>query len=102
MTLAEVPAAFVEARVAARLAARHAPGSRPRNTCRYCGRVRLADGGLDGHARCLVSVSFQRALYELWFSSPELTKADIARACGIGAMVIHRWFSHVERIGRAA
>lgn len=105
MTLADLPTAYSAARAEASAAALVVDDV-PLNTCRYCGHYfRLPTGTtttLDGHARCCVSLQFQRALYELWWSTPGLGKECIAEICGVSVVAVQKWLANVERNGRAA
>lgn len=106
MTLADLPSAYAAARAEASAAALGVVEDMPPNTCRYCGKhLRLpfpVNTTLDGHARCCVPLAFQRAVYELWWSSPELNKERIASICGVSVVAVQKWLAHVERVGRAA
>lgn len=105
MTLSDLPVLCAAARAEAS-AGKPVAEDVPPNTCRYCGQYfRLPPGtvtSLDGHACCCVSLAFQRALYELWWSSPTLSKETIAKACGVSIVAVDKWIANVERLGRAA
>lgn len=106
MTLADLPAAFIEARAQAASTARYSRSSVPSDTCRYCGRARgrmWPSARTDGHSRCLVGRSFQRALYELWLRDPSATQEKIAGLCDVSLSTVRIWLLNVEaRIGPTA
>ena len=104
ITFADLPAAFSAARAEASAAALGVVEDMPPNTCRYCGKFMRPWGGRrsDGHVRCIVPLAFQRAVFELWWTSPTLTPEQIAEACGVSASTVRGWIANVERMGRAA
>lgn len=106
MTLDELPAAFVEARAQAAATARYSKSSVPPDICRYCGRARgrmWPSSKADGHSRCLVGRSFQRALYGLWLRDPAATQEKIASLCDVSLSTVRTWLLNVEtRIGTTA
>lgn len=101
LTLADIPAAFAAARAEVDAAAPDA-STRPPGRCRYCDDSRLITAELQAHARCIVPLAFQRAVYQLWRGSWAATQKCIAEACGVSIAVVGRWLRHVERVERAA
>lgn len=99
MTLSDLPTAYSTARAEASAAALGVVEDLPPNTCRYCGRYLYQWPGtpIDGHARCLVSIQFQRAVRDLLWSSALVTQAKVAEACGVSIAVVKRWIDNVER-----
>ena len=93
LTLDELPQALASARAAASAAAQFSAGEAPPRTCRYCGRFWTWQGASnnDGHAACLVTESFRRALEELWRSSPTMNMQALASMCGTSKATINAW-----------
>lgn len=104
MTLSDLPAAYAAARAEASAHALGVVEDLPPNTCRYCGKhlSPWPDKPIDGHARCLIPLSFQRAIYDLWRHDVTATQKRIAEACGVSMATVERWRRNVERKGRAA
>lgn len=98
ITIADLAAAFVDARTAASLTAVFPSASVPPKTCRYCGKYWLSWAGthLNGHARCAVSLDFQRAVLTLYRSSPATVK-QIAEVCGVSASNVAAWMRCADR-----
>lgn len=103
MTLSDLPALYAAARSEAS-ASKPVIEDLPPNICRYCGKhLRLLPGtSNDGHAKCVVGLVFQRAVYELWWSSPAMALDQIAEACGVSVATVRAWIANVEKVGRAA
>jgi len=103
MTLADLPRLYAAARAEAS-AGKPVVEDVPPDTCRYCGKhLHLWPGTrISGHARCIVPLSFQRAVYELWRGDPSVTMKSIAQACDVSSNVVYRWRANVEKHGRAA
>lgn len=101
MTLAELPGRFAAARSAASAAARYSSTEAPPDVCRYCGgHLRLfqhqRNRALDGHARCCVTLEFQLEVYNLWWNTLNLSRSQIAKACGVSATAVSRWLSNAS------
>lgn len=99
MTIADLAAAFVDARAAASLTAVFSSDSVPPRTCRYCGKYRgfWAGGKTDGHAKCLVSIEFQREVLALYRSGPAITVRQIAKICGVTPENVTAWMRNADR-----
>lgn len=104
MILLDLPSAFAAARAEASAAARGVVEDAPPNTCRYCGRYlhQWPDARIDGHAKCIVGLAFQRAVYNLWRTDHRVTMKTIAETLGVSLNVVYRWRANVEKMGRAA
>jgi len=97
MTLDDLPKLFATARIEASTSARYVTGAAPHGVCRYCGEALqlFQSHGLDGHARCCVTIQFQRAVYMLYWNTPRLNKTSIAKACGVSITAVSKWIDRV-------
>jgi hypothetical protein len=100
MTLADLRAAFDADRATLQLAASD-PNLIPPNTCRYCGLAwwHWAGSKLDGHAQCVVSAEFKRAVLELKTSGLEdgtlVTYKQIAGALDVSIAIVRAWVAPI-------
>ena len=71
----------------------------PRHTCRYCGSFwkPFANSTLPGHARCMVTLEFQREIVALLRANPRITFDAVARACDVGVQVVRAWWANATR-----
>lgn len=90
LTLAEMRAAFVDARCTQNSMARLLA---PSGICRYCGGAwtRPPSCRNDGHANCMVTPAFRRAVTETWISSAGVTRKVIAETCGVSLWTVNAW-----------
>lgn len=97
VTLADLPAAYTEARTAA-IATQLSADPKPL-TCRYCGKhwSYWAGGKHDGHVVCVVTLEFQRALCKMYRSDPCLSMQTVADACGVTLSVVIAWIRNTDR-----
>lgn len=104
MTLADLRTAFEAARAEASASALGVVEDLPPNTCRYCGEYLYQWSGtpIDGHARCIVPLPFQRAVRDLLWSSATITQTQVAAACGVSVAVVSRWIGNVAKKDRTA
>lgn len=96
--LADLPAAYAQARAAA-TAARKLDDPPPL-TCRYCGKLWRPWAGSkhDGHVACVVPLEFQRALLKLYRAVPGLSMQTIATTCSVTLSTVNRWLRNAERM----
>jgi len=102
LTLESLPEAFALARAESSRTAKHAAGEAPYRTCRYCGEfmsdsLLSPNSVLDGHARCCVPLSFQRAVRRLWWTTIGLSGERIGRACGVSVTAVNKWIRNADR-----
>lgn len=100
----ELPEALASARAAASAAAKFPAGAAPQRTCRYCGGFWACYGATtnDGHAVCLVTEPFRRALVKLWSSSPTMSMQALATLCGTSRATINAWIHGRSRTPRGS
>lgn len=99
---------YPAARIEADAAARYRSGDEPTGICRYCGKYRPAFTGsqIDGHARCLVPIVFQRRMNEVLGGPGGPTMTAVASALGVSLAVLRAWYrnplAQAERRTRVA
>lgn len=100
MTLSDLPSAYTAARAEAS-SGKPVVEDIPPDTCRYCGKYlhQWPNARIDGHAKCIVPLAFQRAVYNLWRTDHRVTMKAVAEACGVSLNTVYRWKDHVERMG---
>lgn len=100
LTLENIQAAFLEARIAAAMTAKYVAAAAPPKMCRYCGRYwgRVQASQNDGHAKCIVTPAFQLAVAELWWHAPGVTRDQIAAACGVKVRTVWAWTEPKQRV----
>lgn len=100
LTLENIQAAFLEARIAAAMTAKYVAADAPPKMCRYCGRYwgRVQASQNDGHAKCIVTPAFQLAVAEFWWHAPGVTRDQIAEACGVKVRTVWAWTEPKQRV----